>query len=104
MPSFIMEDMNMKNLYNKITELCSQLNSLTNEELPKNGIEAITIHCIGTNLTGVQYANGDLPSILSLLSAAIKTVSNKSGIPLSDLLDMIYQTEKEIEQHKEEGD
>lgn len=27
-----------------------------------------------------------------------------SGIPLSDLLDMIYQTEKEIEQHQEEGD
>lgn len=94
----------MEDLYNKMRELCSQLNTLTMDELRENGVEAIMIHCIGRNLTGVQYAKGNLPSILSILGSNLESVSKKAEIPLRDLLDMIYENEQLIKRDKGEGD
>lgn len=91
-------------MYNKIRELCDALNKMTADELHNNGIEAIIIFGINTQLNGFEFTKGDLPSVLSMLGSGLAETSKKSCIPLKVLLDEIYETETTLEQIRKEGE
>ena len=91
-------------MYNKIRELCSKLNVLSQEELHNNGIEAIIIYGINTQFNGFEFSKGDFPSVLSMLGSGLVNVSKTTGIPLKDLLDEIYENETKLEQMRKRGE
>lgn len=91
-------------MYNKIRELCGKLNELSRNELRTNGIEAIIIFGIDTNLNGFEFSKGDLPSILSMFGSGLVQTSKSIGVPLKVLLDEIYENETMLEQMRKEGE
>jgi len=91
-------------MYNKIRNMCGQLNDLTREELRNNGIEALLIMGVNTQLDCFEFTKGDIPSILSLLGSALSTLSKTTEFTLEELLSMIYENETILEQLRKEGD
>lgn len=91
-------------MYKKIIEMCSALNIFSTKELRDNGIEALLIYGVGkhdNNIVATEFIRGDVPEALAMIGAALSNISSKSGIPLFDLLNMIYENESKL---KEEGE
>lgn len=88
-------------MYNKIIEMCSALNTFSSKELRKNGIDALLIYGVGNidnHMIGSEFIRGAVPDVLALIGSALSYISHNNRIPLSELLDMIYENETKLKE------
>ena len=91
-------------MFNKIANMCESLSHISNDDLRKNGIESLMILAWSTDFDSVVVSKGRLEFIMGLIGRQLSRLSKKTGIPLKELLDGIYECETDIERLGGEGD
>jgi hypothetical protein len=91
-------------MYDKIAELCETLNKMPLEDLHKNDIESIAIFAWKSDDNNVVVSKGRFEYLMAMIGQTLSRISKKSGRPLKELLDGIYECETEIERIEKEGE
>ena len=91
-------------MYEKIAELCESLNKMTLEDLHKNDIESIVIFAWKSDVDNVVVSKGRFEYIMAMFGQTLSRLAKKSGRPLKELLEGIYECETEIERIEKEGE
>jgi len=81
-------------MYNKLKELCSQLDKLSINELDNANIKALVILAVSTKDDATAFSKGDLRDILSLLGTTISKIAEVSGLSIEEICYIISNCEK----------
>lgn len=87
-------------MYNKLKELCDQLNNLTMDGLHNNNINALVILAVSANNDAFAFSKGDLPDILALLGSAISKIAKISNLSIEEILYIINDNETLLARHR----
>lgn len=87
-------------MYNKLKELCDQLDKLTLDELNNNDIKSLVILAVSAKNDAIAFSKGNLPDILALLGAAISNTAKVSGLSIEEILYIINDNETLLERHR----
>lgn len=87
-------------MYNKLKELCNQLDKLSIDEMNNTDIKALVILAINTKNEATAFSKGDLRDILSLLGTTISKIAEVSGLSIDEICYIISDCEKLYERRR----
>lgn len=93
----------MENMFYKIDNLAQFISKLTNDDLRAHGVESIMLVAWSTDFERVSLSKGRFNNVMAGIGQMLSRISNKTGMPLKELLDGIYACETEIKQREQEG-
>lgn len=87
-------------MYNKLKELCSQMEKLTMDELRNNDIRALVILAVNTKEEATAFSKGDLHDLLALLGTTISKIAQLSGLSIEEICYMVADIKSTCERHR----
>lgn len=80
-------------MYNKLKELCSQLDKLSINEMNNTDIKALIILAVNTKNEATSFSKGAISDILALLGATISKIAEVSGLSVEEICYIISDSE-----------